>query len=159
MPRSLDPIPLGAPITDGNGIVVLFFRLLWQALIDLSLLTPTVANTNGDATYTGRNSALPTTTIYTTTSGGAYRVGYYVEKTVADGVNSSATVTIGWTHNGKALTQTFAALVLDTTLAFQTGSLDLLVDANTSLTIAIAYASNTPGAMHYDALATTMFLA
>jgi hypothetical protein len=155
VPRSLSPIPVGTPITDGKGIVTLFFRLLWQALIDLSLITPTVANT----LFANQNAALLTTALYTTTSGGAYRIGYYLEKTIADGVNSSATVTLGWTHNGKAFTQAFAALVLDTTLAFQQDAMDVLADANTNITIALAYASNTPGAMHFDLNGTVQFFA
>jgi len=122
-----------------------FFRLLWQTLRDAMTRTPTEARISGS----GQTAALATTTIRTTTLEADYEVGYYIQKTTADGVSSSLTVTLGWTGNGVAQTRAFAALTTDTTGANQSAVIPILADALTDITIAIAYASNTPGTMTY----------
>ena len=112
---------------------------------DSMVRTPTEARISDS----GQTAALATTTIRTTTLQADYEVGYYIQKTTADGVSSSLTVTLGWTANGVAQTRAFAALATDTTGANQSAVIPILADAATDITIAIAYASNTPGTMVY----------
>ena len=145
MPQALPPLPQGLPIVDEAGSPTLFYLLRWQDLINSFTLTPTKATI--PAADTVLTDALATTTILTTTQSGNYEVGYYIRKTVADGVSSSLTVTIGWTENGQALTRVFAALATDAVTANQSDVIQILVDAATNITIAVAYASNTPNAM------------
>jgi hypothetical protein len=80
---------------------------------------------------------------------GTYRISYYLRKTVPDGVSSSLTITFGWTEGTVALTLSGPPLTVDAITAVQTGTVLLLIDANSPITYAIAYASNTPGTMKY----------
>lgn len=157
MPRALSPIPPGTAITDSQGLITIFFRLAWQILVDGFQSTPTVAATGAEAT--GLTAAVVTTTLFNVLSAGMYRVSYTLAKTVADGVSSSLTVTIGWTDNGVAKTHVFAALTTDTVTAVDAGSWTLHADANSLITYAIAYASNTPATMKYDAHLTAELMA
>ena len=145
MPQSLGPLPQGVTLVAEDLSPTTFFRLLWQALRDSMTRTPTEARISGS----GQTAALATTAIFTTTLQADYHVGYYIRKTTADGVSSSLTVTLGWTANGVAQTRVFAALTTDTTGANQSAVIPILADALTDITIAIAYASNTPAAMAY----------
>jgi hypothetical protein len=145
----LAPIPLGTRIVDQNGGITLFFRQLWQQLIDLFGKTSNLAQ----LARRGQTAALAAIAIATTETAALYRVSFWIHKTVADGVSSSLTVTLGWTSNGVPLTQTFAALALDSTTAQQSGSVVVQADAFSDVTIAIAYASGTPGHMTYEAYA------
>lgn len=151
MPQSLPPITLGTPIVDENGGPNLFLLLRWQDLINSFTATPTVYN---DQPAAARTSALGTTTLFTTVVGGRYRVTVYMEKTVADGVSSSLTPTSGWTRNGAPLTNTGAALTTDSVGANASYTHEFEADAATAITLAIAYASNTPATMTYSAWAT-----
>ena len=146
MPRALTVIPQGVPITDSDGAITIFFRLLWNKLIIAFPQSPTV----GSYAVSGQTAALPLTTLYTTTAAGLYRVSFIMRKTVADGVSSSLTLTIGWVRAGLALTAVGVALVTDTTSAYQQGSVFVRADAGTNLSISLAYASNTPAQMVYE---------
>lgn len=145
MPKSLSPIPGGVAIVDAKGLILDFFRLRWQELIDGFQTTPTVAALVASA----QSAAVVTTSAFLTKARGRYRVSYYLRKTLADGVASSLTVTVGWTEGGVAQSQTFAALVLDSVLAEQDRVITLRVDAQVDITVAIAYASTTPNRMTY----------
>lgn len=145
MPQSLQPLPSATAIVAEDRSPTDFFRLAWQAIRDSMVRTPTEARISDS----GQSAALATTTIRTTTLQADYEVGYYIQKTTADGVSSSLTVTLGWTANGVAQTRAFAALTTDTTGANQSAVIPILADALTDITIAIAYASNTPGTMRY----------
>ncbi len=145
MPASLAPIPLGAQIVDRAGSITDFFRLRWQSLIDGFQLSATVA----DVQKLAQTAAIVTTAAFTTKAAAAYRISYYLRKTVADGVASSATVTLGWTETGVALTLVGSALATDTVLAVQSGSAVVWADAASDLTYAVAYTSNTPAKMTY----------
>ncbi len=146
MARELPPIPQGEPITDRQGAITEFFRLAWQALQTAFAQSPTV----GSVSIVGRTSGIATAAVYTVVSPGLYRVSFYQRKTIADGVNSSLTLTLGWVDGGIALTQAFPALATDTTSAFQTATIFVRCDAATDITYAEAYASNTPAKMAYD---------
>lgn len=147
MPQTLDPLILGQSIVDDDGGVTLLFLLRWQQLISGFSRVGTVAAVQ----KTNRNAAIATEAAFTIIDAGLYRVSYYLRKTVADGVASSLTLTYGWTETGVALTESQAALVTDAITAEQSGSKLVRADAASDLTFAIAYASNTPGACHYNA--------
>lgn len=146
MPRTLAPIPAGSAIVNQNGSITDFFRLRWQSLIDGFLFSPSVASVSFDL----KTAAIVTVAAYTTRASGLYRVSYFIRKTIADGVSSSLTVTLGWIEGGIGQSATFAALATDTTAAEQDASKTIRVDAETDITYAIAYASNTPAKMTYE---------
>lgn len=86
-------------------------------------------------------------------SGGLYRVDVHTALRVCDPVSNSLQLTIGWTLNGLAYTETFTVLngiVLGATTTRQSVVFNLQVDANTSVTYAFTYASNTAGVMHWQ---------
>ena len=143
MPQSLPPLVQGHPIVDQDGSPTAFLLLRWQDLINGFTRTPTVAKVSAS----GLTDALAATTIHTLTVAGDYEVGYYIQKTTPDGVSSSLTVTLGWTSNGVPQTRVFAALATDTTGANQSAVIPIYADAATDVTIAVAYASNTPNTM------------
>jgi hypothetical protein len=146
MPRQINIIPADTKIVDQNGAITLFFRLAWQSLVNAFQL----AATRASLAELTKGAAIGTTIAWTTAQAGVFRVSWYLRKTVADGVSSSLTITIGWTDKAAAETQAGAALAADTNVAQQNGSVVVRADANTSLTYAVAYASNTPGAMKFD---------
>jgi len=145
MPRSLAPIPLGAQIVEKSGAITDFFRLRWQSLIDSFQLSSTVA----DVQKLAQTAAIATAAAFTTETAAFYRISYYMRKTVADGVSSRLTVTVGWTESGIALSEPAADLNTDTVLAQQSGSKTIWADAATDITFAVGYASNTPNKMTY----------
>lgn len=147
MPKSLAPIPPGVAITDREGLITDFFMLRWEELRLGFQLTPTLALVTSPSP--DPHAAVATTAAFTTTTSGFYRVSYYVRKTFADGVSSSLTFTWGWTESGVPLTDPDSALTLDTTGAVRSGRREVWADANTDLTFAFAYASNTPGRMMF----------
>lgn len=151
MARTLPPIPAGTRIVDPSGGLTLFFQQVWETLRASFLVVAAAATLQ----LTGQSAAIVTTAVYTTLSAGLYRLSYYTRKTAADGVSSSLTVTLGWVESGVALTEAQAAIATDAITAEQSISKLVWADANTDLTIAVAYASNTPAAMKYriDALA------
>lgn len=146
MPQSLAPIPQEMQIVDEGGAITEFFRLRWQQLIDAFTLTPSAAT----VFTTAQTAAIGTSSAFVTRQDALYRVSYYLRKTQADGVSSSLTFTWGWIDGGVALTESAAALTLDSVIAEQSGSKVVMADASSGLTYAVAYASNTPGQMAYS---------
>jgi hypothetical protein len=146
MPNTLAPIPLETEITDREGRITVFFRERWEQLIGGFQVTPLVAQLE----FTGQQAAIALTSAYLALAAGLYEVGYYARKTAADGVNSSLQFTWSWVDHGVALSEADAALVLDTTAAQQSRTKLLYADGQTDLSFAVAYASNTPGAMAFE---------
>lgn len=146
MPVTISEIPSGVQIVEEGGEINLFFRLRWEEVRALAQAAASIAQ----QVYPGtQNAAIPTTAAYTTPNGGAFRISYYLRKTVADGVASSLTFTYHWTESGVPLSESAAALVTDTTTAQQSGAKVVNADANTDLAFAVAYTSTTPGAMKF----------
>jgi hypothetical protein len=146
MARTLGAIPADSAIVEADGTVTTFFRLLWETLRTTFQNVGTVASVR----KADQTAALVTASAYTTQAEALYRVSWYLRKTIADGVNSSLTITLGWTNRAVALTEAGAALVTDSVLAQQSGSKVVRADAASDLTYAVAYASNTPAKMTYD---------
>jgi hypothetical protein len=149
MPQTLAPLPLQAEIVDQAGAITNFFRLRWEQLRTAFQYVNTVANTLQGLPSGVLNGALAATAIYTTLAAGTYRVSYYIRKVTNDGVSSSLQVTLGWTESGLAQTEVEAALTVDAVTAQQSLSKVVDSDGATNITIAVAYASNTPGLMTY----------
>lgn len=143
MARALGLVPLNVAIVERDGTITEFFRERWEELRVGATTSPFVGEFSADA----QTAALATTAVHTTIGSGRYRISYYIRKTTADGVSSSLTVTLGWIDGGVTLTETFTALTTDAITAQQSGSKVVESDGNADLTIAVAYASNTPGAM------------
>lgn len=151
MPQSLPPLTNSVPIVDAQGAPNLFLLLRWQDLINSFTATPTLSN---DEVASALTAALATTTLFTTLVSGRYRVTVYLEKTVADGVSSSLTPTIGWTRAGSPLTNVGAALTTDAIGANASYTHTFDADASAAITLAVAYASNTPATMTWSGWAT-----
>jgi hypothetical protein len=147
MPRALGPIPLGAPIVERDGTITAFFRQRWQDVGDGWTETPTKQGVSLGA----RTGAVATTAVWTTQQAGVYRVSWYLRKTRADGVSSSVAVTLGFVDvDGQALSITGGALTPDSVGAWQGVTIPIRCLAPSDITIAVAYASATPGQMRYD---------
>lgn len=80
-------------------------------------------------------------------SAGVYRISAYREVTTADPVSSSLAIDISWTHNTKALTRTLSTFSGAPQAVTNTASdVSIIeVDAGTTISYTLTYASNTPG--------------
>jgi hypothetical protein len=98
----------------------------------------------------GNAAVVAPTPIGAEQSAGLYRFTYYAEVLVPDGVSSSLQLTITWTHNGKTLQRVYPAMTGDTIVTSQ-GIVDAVeIDGGSTVSYSLAYASNTPGSMHYQ---------
>lgn len=155
MPKTLGPIPVGSAITDKDGAITIFFRLLWQTLVDAFQTTPTTAALDS----LGLAAALVTTTLYLPPSSGQFRVNTTLTRTIDDGVSSSAAITVGFTQNGVAKTIGLTALTEASGLSVQGTSTPIYADATAPITVAMSYASNTAAKAHFDFHATSEWMA
>lgn len=96
-------------------------------------------------------SASDAGTIVPDAVGGTYRITATREVIAADPVNSSLAITIGWTHNGKALTRALSAFAgAPQTISDTVGDQQPIeVDAGTPISYTLTYASNTPGVAQF----------
>lgn len=147
---ALEPLYITDQIVNKDGTITERFRLLWQQLITGSVQVAAAITVS----FLDQFAALAVSTLLTVTVAGPYRVSYYLRKTIPDGVSSSAQVTLSWTDQGAACSRTFTALTTDTGTATAGDIVLLRVDANAPIEASVAYASNTPGVMHYDAVFT-----
>jgi hypothetical protein len=147
MPRALAPIPLGTPITDRDGTITPFFRLRMEAISEGWSQTASASRVSLGA----QTAAVASRSVLTVVIAGVYRVSWYLRKTRADGASSSVAVTLGFVDvDGTALTITGGALTLDSVAAWQGVTIPIRCGAPTDITVAVAYASGTPGQMRYD---------
>lgn len=148
MPNILPPIPVSVAIANPkDGTMTFFFRQIWELLRVGFQQAPTVAAIE----LTDQSAAVVTSLAYLAVAGGEYRVTARLRKTIPDGVSSSLTVTIGWLDGGVAQTKAFSALTTDSIVANQSDDVTVHADPASQITYAIAYASNTPAKMHYNA--------
>lgn len=97
-------------------------------------------------TLTAQSAAiLPTDLPLGTTTGGLYRVSTFARITVPASVNSSLTLTIGFTSGAVACSFSGAALITNTTASVQCNTFVLRSDAAAPITFAVAYVSNAAG--------------
>jgi len=157
MSAALAPIASTAVIVEGQesgrgvGTITVFFR---QWLLSLIARVQQAIFVSSPPTKTiNATAAIVTATLHAVKFAGEYRVGYYFQKIVPDGAASTLQVTIGWLYRGVAQTFVGPLLATDTINAYQGGSIELMADANSDITYAIAYSSTTPNKMTYDAAA------
>lgn len=81
---------------------------------------------------------------------GVYWLTYYTRITTVAAVNSSLTVTLGWTDHGTAQTFSGAAIVGNTINDWQSDTKLVYVDSLTPVTYSTTYASNAAGEMKYQ---------
>lgn len=144
--EQLGEIPLAVEIVEEDRTISVFFRLLWAQLISLVGQIATVAQIEQLA----QTAAIATATAFTVQSAGVYRIVVSLQKTVADGVSSSLTVTVAWISRGVSMTKTFAALTTDTVGANDTSLWQMYVDGNSDIAYQVSYASNTPARMTFN---------
>lgn len=99
-------------------------------------------------------SAAASGTIGSTQTRGLYVVNGYAQILTPAGVANSLELTLGWTFDGIAQTEVFAALtsiVLGNAGTRQSQVVTLWIDANTAVSYSYAYVSNPGGAMVYSA--------
>ncbi len=98
-----------------------------------------------------KNASIPTTAFpLGSFPGGLYRLSWYLQITVADGVASSVQLIFGWTSQGRALTASGSAVTGDSLTTFQTGQAPLIyTDAGAPITYATNYNSTTPNKMQH----------
>lgn len=78
------------------------------------------------------------------------RVSWVLRIVQAATSSSAATVTIGWTDGGQAMTSSGAAVTGNTVSTGQSGEMLVRRDANTDVTVAVSYASSGATPMLYD---------
>lgn len=146
------------PLVDKQGRLTgvatnwLFGPASGDALAPIQALQQSIVRPCGIVTIAAASSGIIPSTAFPlgTLPGGQYRVGWFLQIITPDGAASSATVTIGFTSSGQALTAPGTAVTGDTTSTFQTtttGPLD--VDAGAPITFSVAYTSTTPNKMKY----------
>lgn len=83
---------------------------------------------------------------------GRYRIDYFIKVSQAATVSSSLTVTLGFSVDGTACTQTAAAVTGNTIATTQSGSIFIRIQSNSAITYAVLYASvgGTPMKFTFD---------
>ena len=81
---------------------------------------------------------------------GNYRVSYYTRITTVAATSSELIIAIGWTEGAVALTSAGATLSGNLTTTFEQRTLFLKVDANASITYAVAYTSDPVTQMKFE---------
>lgn len=91
---------------------------------------------------TAQSAAIGTTAVgLGSITSGLYRVSWYTRITQAATTSSSLTVTIGWTESATSQSSSGAALIANTTVTGQSGSVLIQSDSAAPITYATAYAS------------------
>jgi len=147
MAVNLPPIPYSAPIEEGGTNPISQAYYLW--LFELQGRTESAAESLDTISLANQGAAISATPIVVTETAGLYRISWYLRITTAATTSSSATVTIGWTESGVALTKSGPAVTGNTTTTTDTGTFLIRADAATALTYAVAYASSGATAMKY----------
>jgi hypothetical protein len=150
MAVSIDPLYLWDDIVNPDRTITDRFRQVWEQVRSGFARVSAAAV----KTLLGQHAAIVGTVVTTLTAGGNYRLSYYLRKTIADGVSSSAQVTLGWTDQLTALSEAFAALATDSITAHASGSILVRADNASNITLDVAYASNTPNVMNFDVIVT-----
>lgn len=150
IPGFNEPFPYEDRIVGDDGRAAKAF-VDWLDLVLQPRIQASPIVTETAARVLDGNAAVAATPIGGEQTQGLYRLTYYAEVLVSDGVSQSLQLTIIWTHNGKTLTRTYAAMTALPNTTTQ-GFVDAIdIDGGTTVSYALAYASNTPGAFRYCA--------
>ena len=129
-----------------SGVFSRWFDTSFQARVDA---TPVVAD---PPEVLDAQSASTSGTVGGSQSAGLYRVSYYAQIITAAGVSSGLQLTLTWTHEGVAQSETFTNLTGNTTTTHQSQSLMIEIDPGTTIGYSLTYASNPASAMVYYAV-------
>lgn len=149
IPGLNEPFPSRDAIVKPNGNAADVFvrwneEVLLQRLRSSPVLAePVVTEDDKTATVTG--------TIGGTQSGGFYAFQYYGQVLVAAGVSSGLQLSLAWTYNGIAQTETFTNLTTNLITSRQGLTYPLRIDPNATVSYTLTYASNPAAAMRYAA--------
>lgn len=103
-----------------------------------------------DTLIENQGAAIGATALDVGTAAAAYRVSSLLRVTQPASVSSSVQLTLGWTTGGQALTKAYTALTGNAVTTFSMDTLPVRVDANSSLTYTITYATSGATAMLYS---------
>ena len=144
-PRSLAPISISDPRSLVTADWLLWFIELYQICVagTQTAGTPLIL-TDQSGTVPLGPLTLPSL------QNGRYRISWFMQITVPDGVASSVALTISFQHNGQVLAKTFPALTGDTVVTFAEDDLFVLIDQNSAILYSVAYSSTTPNKMKYE---------
>lgn len=148
--QTLAPVPMRNPLLIVGTWLMDAFWVRWlTALLNRANIAPALL---GRVSASDQSASISTTAIGTSYAldAGQYRVSYTLNVVRAATTSSSATFTAGWTYNGVSLSQSGAAMTGNTTTTQQNGAFTLNVDAATTVTYAVAYASVGATTMQYD---------
>lgn len=155
----LDPIPEYQPLLQAeanrlqatpqaNGYLSdVWYR--WLSALVTRVLACLLRIDASNASKSNQSAAISATTLITPSQTGIYVVVWYLRITTADGVSSSATVTVSWKDAGNACSKVFPAITGNTITTSDSGIAICKPDAAQPIQYSVAYASNTPAQMHY----------
>lgn len=158
MSAPLDLVPYKSAVVDDNNILSGDWTRWWSGFWNRVKSAVQLVGTPVTQTSPFLNAAVTTKVLLTVTQGGTYRISTYLRIVVADGVSSSAQITLTWRENLQTCTKTFAAVTGDTVTTVDSQSWTVHADSGTQISYAIAYASNTPNKMHFRADLPTEFV-
>lgn len=149
MSAPLAPIPQTDPLIDRRQHMGDRWYRWLSDFVSRSLLGILIAGTPVHRTAIA--SSIGTTTAFTPTLPGTYRVTWGVQETTAATVNSSLTVTIGWKDavNSVAQSEAFTAITGNTTGTHGSGSITIRPATSQPITYATTYVSNGATSMVY----------
>ena len=138
MSQPLDPIPQYDPLVDKFGKMgERWYRWLSEVIVRL-LQTPVVLAATHRVALT---ASVGTTTVFTPTQPGVYRVSWSLQVSTAATTSSSIAVTLGWKANTVAQTEAFTALTTNTTGTHGSGQVVIYPTTAQPITYSTTYAS------------------
>lgn len=151
MSMNIEQPPVNTPLVTKSGKMESHWQT-WTLLVLLqrliaSVFVQTVAEPSSAAPL---HALVAPTALVASAAAGLYRISWHIRIAVADGVNSSVTLSILSTEGGSAITQSGAAVTGDTLQTVQSGSVLVTPDAQLPISYSVAYASNTPAKMGYN---------
>ena len=129
-----------------SGVFSRWFDTAFQARVNA---TPAVAD---PPEVLDGETASTSGTVGGTQSAGLYRVSYYAQILTPAGVASGLQLTLTWTHEGVAQTETFTNLTGNLVTTHQSQTYMIEIDPGTTIGYTLTYTSNPAAAMAYYAV-------
>jgi hypothetical protein len=144
----IEVLPVTTPLVDRNGRIT----GPWTNFLSLQVLPRLEQSSNviAEASALAQAAAVATTPIVANANAGFYRIAFYAQVTQAAGVSSSINATVAYPYKGQAVTKSLTAETGNTLTTALQGSIDLEVDAGTTISWSTAYASVGAPVMTYD---------
>jgi hypothetical protein len=148
VPLNQPPLPADTPLVEPNR------KMNWFWVQYFTTRDQTIQAASSVVVDTGMLSAqgasIAATPINVGNSAAFYRVSTYGRVTRPATTSSSFQVVVQWTEGGQAMTKTYTAVTGNTVTSFHAEQLPIPIDANTSLTYAVTYASVGATTMQYE---------